>query len=120
MADALILKDTPAVLSVGKRCFGQGWTFIWLPFQTPYFLTPTGDKVDMIVDNFVPYVIDKAIKQTIATPAIKGAGPGPETDRVNLVAAEKITTGTEDIKLFPKHHPDNKKEGLGKDMFEEF
>ena len=39
------LSDTPAVLSVGRRCVEEGYSFIWKASETPYLETLTGDRV---------------------------------------------------------------------------
>ena len=38
----LILKNTPAVLSLGMRCLELGFWFQWLPFEMPRLLKPDG------------------------------------------------------------------------------
>eukprot|EP00972_Heterocapsa_arctica_P083954 12368317-Heterocapsa_arctica.AAC.1 len=42
-----VLKDTPAVLSVGDRTMNKGYTFVWLAYSNPYFVTPNGYKVEL-------------------------------------------------------------------------
>ena len=39
---ALVLQDTPPVLSVGHRCMEEGWECHWLPNAAPFFLMPNG------------------------------------------------------------------------------
>ena len=33
--DAVLLKSTPPVLSIGKRCMNQGYGFYWPPYENP-------------------------------------------------------------------------------------
>ena len=56
--DAVILADTPAVLSVGKRCMDMGFSFHWPNKEFPYFIRPDGRTILCIVEDYVPYVIE--------------------------------------------------------------
>ena len=58
IADALILKDTPAVLSLGKRCVDQGYDFHWCGSQNknPVLITPQGKEITLVVENYVPII----------------------------------------------------------------
>ncbi len=47
---------TPAVLSVGARCMEQGYSFIWMAGEAPYFLKPDGSKVRLEVRHNIPYL----------------------------------------------------------------
>ena len=52
----ILLKSTPAVISLGLRCMEYGYDFIWLHGKNPYLITPTGRKVELVVINYVPYL----------------------------------------------------------------
>ena len=52
----LVLKSTPAVLSLGKRCMQDGYAFEWLPHKTPTLTTPSGRRIDLVVEGNVPYL----------------------------------------------------------------
>ena len=53
-----VLKSTPNLLSMGRRCILGGYAFHWPPHShTPYFEHPeTGQKVELQVWDFVPYL----------------------------------------------------------------
>ena len=36
----LVMKDSPAVLNIGRRCYLEGWAFYWVAYHVPY-VTPT-------------------------------------------------------------------------------
>ena len=46
-----LLGETPAVLSVGRRCIDDGWTFVWPGHGNPYFKKPDGKRIERQVDN---------------------------------------------------------------------
>ena len=53
-SSALVLENTPNVLSVGLRCMEYGYSFHWPCGQVPYLVTPDGFQVDCVVENNVP------------------------------------------------------------------
>ena len=55
-AKAHVLEDTPSVLSLGKRCMEQGYTFVWPTGREPYMINSEGDKIKMEVHDLIPYV----------------------------------------------------------------
>ena len=55
-AKAHVLEDTPSVLSLGKRCMEQGYTFAWPTGRELYMINSEGDKIKMEVHDFIPYV----------------------------------------------------------------
>ena len=61
----LVLQDSPAVLSLGKRCVEDGYTFMWPAGELPRLLAPNGSEVPLIVRQNVPYVQARLL----ATPA---------------------------------------------------
>jgi len=43
LADPFVLDSTPDVLSIGRRCVEDGWSFYWPPYSlTPTFTSPKG------------------------------------------------------------------------------
>ena len=79
----LVLKDTPPVLSVGKRVMHQGYGFHWDPYSTePYFVTPDGKHLYLTVEDDVPYLAADArcvpaapdVDEEAATDPISPAG----------------------------------------------
>ena len=58
--NAVLLEGSPAVVSVGKRCMEEGYGFYWPPFTPPHIIHPDGTtRVDCIVKQYVPYIIEK-------------------------------------------------------------
>ena len=54
----LLLESSPPVLSVGKRCMEEGYSFHWPSGHNPYLISPDGKRHDLEVDNVVPYLLD--------------------------------------------------------------
>ena len=51
----LVLKDTPDVLAMGRRCMNEGYTFVWKAHSDkPYFRKPDGTHIVMKVENLRP------------------------------------------------------------------
>ncbi len=77
---ALVLDNTPSVVSIGKRCLQAHWGFHWpAGSQSPYFIRSDGSKVFMKVNNFVPYLpeyIEPSPCSCIALPAPDASNPG--------------------------------------------
>jgi hypothetical protein len=62
-----VMASTPAVLSVGRRCLDFGYEFRWPAGKLPYFITPAGVKVTLIVEDYIPYLrTDRATRKTTA------------------------------------------------------
>ena len=56
---ALVLPNTPAVLSVGRRCIDLGWHFEWPPFShAPFMIKPDGEIIWLVVKGYVPELPD--------------------------------------------------------------
>ena len=55
-AKANILEDTPSVVSVGKRCMEEGYSFIRKAKQEPYLLNKDGMRIDLVVKDYIPYI----------------------------------------------------------------
>ena len=57
--DAVILKDSPSVISVGRRCMEQGFGFYWHPYKEPVIVHPdTKTIIKCAVQDYVPYVVE--------------------------------------------------------------
>ena len=54
--DFLLLPNSPPIISVGKRCMIDGYEFHWPRGQPPYMVTPEDKRIDLVVDNFVPFI----------------------------------------------------------------
>eukprot|EP00972_Heterocapsa_arctica_P007322 1068055-Heterocapsa_arctica.AAC.1 len=49
-----VLKESPAVLSIGEGTMNKGYYFIWPAFKNPYFITPSGFRVELEVTDDIP------------------------------------------------------------------
>ena len=52
----MLLEDTRAVLSLGKICEDQGYSYHWTTGQKPH-LIKNGRRIDFSISNFVPFVV---------------------------------------------------------------
>ena len=64
----LLFESSPPVLSVGKRCMEEGYSFHWLSGREPYLISPDGVKHVLEIDNMVPYLPDPPISG-VSSPA---------------------------------------------------
>ena len=51
-----VLRDTPTVLSVGKLCDENGYSYEWINGQKPH-LIKNGIRIPCNTENFVPIVV---------------------------------------------------------------
>ena len=56
LVEPLVLPDTPAVLSIGRRCMQMGYGFYWHPGQNPFLVTPDGNVIPLLVRKDIPYL----------------------------------------------------------------
>jgi hypothetical protein len=55
--EILRVRNTPSVISVGKRCVEMGYCFHWPPYsESPFFVKPDGTRVNCLVKNNIPYL----------------------------------------------------------------
>eukprot|EP00959_Pyramimonas_sp_CCMP1952_P263153 5503056-Pyramimonas_sp.AAC.1 len=45
--DAIVMPETPSVISVGEPCMDNGYSFYWSKGITPYLLLPNGMGLDL-------------------------------------------------------------------------
>ena len=50
------MQDTPPVFSVGKHCIENGFTFVFKPDNTAYFIDKGGKIVPLTVEGGIPYL----------------------------------------------------------------
>ena len=55
-SDPYVLPDTPAVLSIGQRCMGEGFDFVRKAYSKPYLKMPRGEEIYLDVRDNVPYL----------------------------------------------------------------
>ena len=87
-----VLESTPAVLSVGMRCMKMGYSFIWPTGENPYFITPSGQIVELEVHDDIPYITSgsRTSRPRNPTKRRKFAAPGRAAAPSKEEAAESI------------------------------
>ena len=66
-------------MSIGERVMELGYDFIWMRFSRPYYITPDGDKITLVVINNCPYLVDDTrLDETGKVPAAPSALPTTE------------------------------------------
>ena len=53
---AVELGDTPPLLSVGRRCLNEGYSFVWIAGRNPYLVTKEGMLLPCKTSCGVPYI----------------------------------------------------------------
>ena len=74
LANPVLLKSTPPVLSIGYRCMELGYHFEWPPYTSPFFILPDGFKVTLEVKDWVPYISSKSEGTPVDPHGIGAAG----------------------------------------------
>ena len=54
--EAIVLPDTPWVLSIGRRCMEFGFGFYWPPYKPPVLVLPDGGIIELEVEGYIPYL----------------------------------------------------------------
>ena len=54
VARAVVMKDSPCVLSLGKRCMEEGYSFEWPAGKSPVIMAPSGHRKQLELQNLVP------------------------------------------------------------------
>ncbi len=102
-----LLHDTPPVLSIGKRCMEQGFTFHWDPGRNPVMTNPEGMIVELEVEKNIPYLRagsesshprpPRETKMVAIAPMVEQSGdsaPPPVTSRLAWQAKKWSCTRT--------------------------
>ena len=55
-SQAYVLDDTPSVMSLGKRCMEEGYSFVWPSGKMPFMVTKNGERIDLTIHDNIPYV----------------------------------------------------------------
>ena len=64
-----VLENTPAVLSLGKPCFENGYSYEWINGQKPHLIT-IGIRIQCNTENFAPIVVPR-----LSTSSSSGSHP---------------------------------------------
>ena len=54
-SQAYVLDDTPSVMSLGKRCMEEGYSFVWPSGKMPFMITKNGERIDLTIHDNIPY-----------------------------------------------------------------
>eukprot|EP00971_Amphidinium_carterae_P223359 4431878-Amphidinium_carterae.1 len=106
----LLLDSTLDVLSVGRRCMTEGYSFHWESGKNPYFIDKKR-RISMTVDRYIPYLNDTP---EIATPAEVHSGRTREPkDDLFLVDSEvnEAVNIIPDVQVSDRDHGDIVPEG---------
>ena len=60
---ALVMEDSPSVLSLGKMCVDAGYEFVWKPGKNPHLKTPNGETVHLEVSDYVPVLAAPCLEE---------------------------------------------------------
>ncbi len=86
--NAVLLKKTPPVISIGKRCMQLGFGFYWPPYTPPHIILPDGKpKIECAVEDFVPYILEE--KGTVC-PIAAGGNSEPSSSSHALACDESL------------------------------
>ena len=81
--EPLVLSQTPSVLSLGRRCMDEGFSFWWESGKFPIITLPDGKQIELYVIDYIPYLQEtEGQKAAIAVPApaarlVAGSGAFP-------------------------------------------
>jgi hypothetical protein len=96
LVEPLVLPDTPAVLSIGRRCMHMGYGFYWHPGQNLFLVTPDDKVIPLLVRKDIPYLvvgssrsIPKNPKNFVEIPIV----PAVEQAELDKGAQDKQTEG---------------------------
>ena len=56
ISQAYVLDDTPSVMSLGKRCMEEGYSFVWPSGKMPFMITKNGERIDLTIHDNIPYI----------------------------------------------------------------
>ena len=71
-----LMPHSPSIISLGRRCMLDGYAFHWPRLQTPYLIDPNGQRIELEVGNFVPYI--SSVPRNVANPnGTTGVPPPP-------------------------------------------
>ena len=56
ISQAYVLDDTPSVMSLGKRCMEEGYSFVRPSGKMPFMITKNGERIDLTIHDNIPYI----------------------------------------------------------------
>ena len=82
-----VLPSTPPVLTIGRRCMREGFSFIWKAGELPYMIRPDGLIVPLQVSEGIPYLEPSTLLCKPAPPASTTSVSSPTFDAAPSVMA---------------------------------
>ena len=55
-SQAYVLDGTPSVMSLGKRCIAEEYSFVWPSGKMPFMVTKLGSRIDLPIHDNIPYI----------------------------------------------------------------
>ena len=101
--DAHVMQNTPSLISIGKRCMEQGYTFTWPAGELPVLQGPNGKEIVLDVLNNVPYL--PASRCNFSSPVTNQYPDIPAVPAPSALSGDVIKEGTEDLPSAPEGHP---------------
>ena len=107
---AMLLEETPAVLSLGKLCEDHGSTYHWTSGQQPH-LTKTVNQINCNISNNVPFVVPglSTSSSTCSSPTTSTSSSQDSVFDVNRYTEnpvqERSGSTSEELRGKPLHKP---------------
>ena len=92
-ATALVLEDSPSVLSLG-RLVEEGFTFEWRAGREPVLVSPSGESVPMEVRDRVPMIAAPAMTSSAASDGSDGARREPVQSPPSTTSSDSDSSGS--------------------------
>eukprot|EP00971_Amphidinium_carterae_P018904 372296-Amphidinium_carterae.1 len=107
----LLLESTPDVLSIGRRCVTEGYSFHWEKGENPYFVDKKGRRIDLSVERYIPYLNDISAN-TVPIRTHSGYTGEPEDNLVSFdTDFDEVMKITPDVQLSDHDHGEVAPEG---------
>ena len=86
-AEPYVLDQSPDVLSIGRRCVQDGYSFQWLPYSlAPTLKCPDGRIIKFVSRDCCPYSEDfEPHERSVAAPAVVQTRPTTDLRRTVVV-----------------------------------
>ncbi len=98
--DPLIMQSSPPVLSLGKRCMHEGFSFWWEAGHLPILYAPDGRETEPYLQNLVPMLHERTQMLMTPCPDVLTHGASPEISGRKLPPIAVV-----DYQHLLTHHP---------------
>jgi hypothetical protein len=95
--NSYVLQNTPAVVSMGKRCMEVGCSFVWPSGEAPFLIDPKGRVTVFEVKDNIPYITTgsdvckrRKVKKRVRIPHVQDCAPneGRDSDATSSSSSE--------------------------------